>query len=49
MDPKPARWLSAQTGIPAVVLPYTVGGDPAAGDLFQLFDLTLQRLGAGKP
>ncbi|HYD58495.1 MAG TPA: zinc ABC transporter substrate-binding protein [Burkholderiales bacterium] len=43
-DARPAEWLSAQTGIPAVVLPYTVGGTPAARDLFGLFDDTLARL-----
>ncbi len=44
MDARPGQWLSKQTGIPTVVLPYTVGGDVAAGDLFALFELTLQRL-----
>lgn len=41
---KPSEWLSNQTGIPAVVLPYTVGGTPAASDLFGLFDDTIARL-----
>jgi zinc/manganese transport system substrate-binding protein len=43
-DPRPAQWLSERTGIPAVVLPYTVGGTPGASDLFRLFDETLARL-----
>lgn len=46
-DPKPAEWLSRQAGIPAVKLPFTVGGSEAAKDLFGLFDDTLARLLAG--
>ncbi len=33
---KPANWLSEQTGIKVVKLPYTVGGD--VKDLFQLYE-----------
>ncbi len=44
LDPAPARWLSRQTGIPEVVLPFTVGGSDAAQDLFTLFEDTLTRL-----
>ena len=43
-DPKAAEWLSAQAGIPAVKLPFTVGGTDGAKDLFGLFDDTLARL-----
>ena len=43
-DPRPAEWLAARAGIRAVVLPYTVGGTPAAKDLFSLYDDTLSRL-----
>ena len=43
-DPKPADWLSERTGVPALTLPYTVGGDPQAKDLFGLFDSTLDKL-----
>ncbi len=43
-DQRPAEWLAQQTGIPAVVLPYTVGGTPEARDLFGLFDVTIERL-----
>jgi zinc/manganese transport system substrate-binding protein len=43
-DERPSRWLAEQTGIPAVMLPYTVGGTPEARDLYTLFDDTLQRL-----
>ncbi len=37
-DSKPSEWLSARTGIPAVMLPLTVGGTEDAKDLFSLFD-----------
>ena len=43
-DERASQWLSEQTGIPAVMLPYTVGGSPAAKDLFSLFDDTVARL-----
>ena len=44
-DPEDASlWLSEKTGIPAIVLPYTVGGDDNVTDLFSLFDVTLTRL-----
>ena len=42
--PKAAKWLSERVHAPAVVLPYSVGGTPAAKDLFGLFDDTLDRL-----
>jgi zinc/manganese transport system substrate-binding protein len=40
----PSQWLAGKSGIPAVLLPYTVGGTPEAGDLVSLFDDTLNRL-----
>lgn len=40
----PSQWLAGKSGIPAVLLPYTVGGTPEAGDLVGLFDDTLNRL-----
>jgi zinc/manganese transport system substrate-binding protein len=43
-DPKASEWLSGRTGIPAVMLPLTVGGSDAAVDLFSLFDDILNRL-----
>jgi zinc/manganese transport system substrate-binding protein len=43
-DPKPADWLSERTGVPAVTLPFTVGGDAQSKDLFGLFDSTISRL-----
>lgn len=41
---RPSLWLSERAKIPAVVLPYTVGGSERAKDLFSLFDDTVQRL-----
>lgn len=43
-DPRPDEWLSQHAHIPAVTLPFTVGGTPGAKDLFGLFDDTLERL-----
>lgn len=40
----PSQWIASKTGIPAVLLPYTVGGTAEAKDLFGLFDDTVQRL-----
>ena len=40
----PSLWIAAKAGIPAVMLPFTVGGTPEAGDLFGLFDDTIRRL-----
>jgi zinc/manganese transport system substrate-binding protein len=44
---RPSEWISSQTGVKAVVLPYTVGGDDQSGDLFGLFDSTVSKLLAG--
>ena len=43
-DPRAAEWLAAQAGIPAVMLPFTVGGSDRAKDLFGLYDDMLDRL-----
>ena len=43
-NPKPAEWLSTNAGVPAVKIPFTVGGTDEAKDLFSLFDDTLARL-----
>lgn len=43
-DPRPAEWLAQRAGVPAVLLPYTVGGTERAKDLFGLYDDTLARL-----
>lgn len=43
-DERPVQWLHDHTGIPMLELPFTVGGTPQAGDLFGLFDATVQLL-----
>ena len=43
-DTKPGEWLSQRTGVPALVLPFTVGGDAQAKDLFGLYDSTIDKL-----
>ena len=43
-DGRASQWLSEHARIPAVVLPFSVGGDDKAKDLFSLFDDTVQRL-----
>ena len=43
-NPQAAQFLSERTRIPAVMLPFTVGGSDKAKDLFGLFDDTLARL-----
>lgn len=43
-DGRASAWLHERARIPAVVLPFTVGGDDKVKDLFSLFDVTIQRL-----
>ena len=43
-DPKASAWLSERAGIPAVMLPGTVGGTPETDDLFSLFEVTVHEL-----
>ena len=43
-DPKAAQWLAGKTGLPVITLPYTVGGNKAAEDLFGLYDTTIAQL-----
>ena len=43
-DDRASQWLAERAKIPAVALPFTVGGDDRARDLFGLFDDTVQRL-----
>jgi zinc/manganese transport system substrate-binding protein len=43
-DPRPAQWLAERAAIPAIVLPFTVGGSDKARDLFGLYEDTLARL-----
>jgi zinc/manganese transport system substrate-binding protein len=43
-DPRPAAWLADKAGVPAVELPFTVGGSERAKDLFGLYEDTMARL-----
>lgn len=43
-DDRADQWLAEHAHIPAVMLPFTVGGTDAAKDLFSLFDDTVQTL-----
>jgi zinc/manganese transport system substrate-binding protein len=43
-SPRPADWLAQRADIPALALPYSVGGNDRAQDLFGLFDDTLDQL-----
>jgi zinc/manganese transport system substrate-binding protein len=47
-DARPSEWLSKNAGIPAVKIPFTVGGSDGAKDLFGLFDDTVARLLAAR-
>ena len=46
-DSRPSEWMQRNAGIPAVKIPFTVGGTDAAKDLYSLFDDTVARLLAG--
>ncbi len=48
-SPRPGEWLAERSGMPLVVLPFTVGGSERAQDLFGLFDDTLAKLAKGTP
>ena len=39
-----SQWVAEHTKINVVTLPFTVGGDDAAKDLYGLYDDTIQRL-----
>jgi zinc/manganese transport system substrate-binding protein len=43
-SPRASEWLAERANIPAVALPFTVGGAASADDLFGLFDVTLAEL-----
>ena len=44
---RPSEWIAQRAQIPAVMLPFTVGGTPQATDLSAMFDDTIQRLLVG--
>jgi zinc/manganese transport system substrate-binding protein len=43
-DGRASQWFADHAHIPAVVVPFTVGGSDRAKDLFGLFDDTIQRM-----
>lgn len=43
-DPRASEFVAQRIGVPAIMLPYTVGGTERASDLFGLFDDTVDRL-----
>lgn len=43
-NPRAAKRFAQMAGIPAVELPYTVGGAKEVNDLFSLFDVTIKKL-----
>jgi zinc/manganese transport system substrate-binding protein len=46
-DPRASQFVAERVGVAAVQLPFTVGGNDAAKDLFGLYDDTVRRLLAG--
>jgi len=46
-DDQGARWLAQKSGVPVVVLPFTVGGSEQVDDLFALYTQTLSLLQPG--
>ena len=43
-DPRASDFIHERTGIPEVMLPFTVGGTDGAKDLFSLYDDTINRM-----
>jgi zinc/manganese transport system substrate-binding protein len=43
-SPKAVNWLSDKTSIPSLELPFTVGGNDKASDLFSLYENTIDLL-----
>ena len=43
-DSRPSEWMAQNANIPAVKIPFTVGGTDAAKDLYSLYDDTIARL-----
>lgn len=46
-DGRSSEWIAQHAHVPAVIVPYTVGGTPQASDLYMMFDDTITRLLAG--
>ena len=43
-DGRPSEFVGQRAGVPAVMLPYTIGGTDQAKDLYSLYDDTLNRM-----
>ena len=43
-DTRPAEWLSRETGVPHIIIPYTVGASDNANDLEGMFSETINML-----
>jgi len=43
-DERPSEFVGQRAGVPAVMLPYTIGGSDQAKDLYSLYDDTLNRM-----
>jgi len=43
-DSRPSDFVGQRAGVPAVTLPYTIGGTDGAKDLYSLYDDTLNRM-----
>jgi zinc/manganese transport system substrate-binding protein len=43
-DDRASTFVAERAKVPAVLLPFTVGGTPEAKDLFSLYDDTIKRL-----
>jgi zinc/manganese transport system substrate-binding protein len=43
-DGRPSEFVGQKAGVPAVMLPYTIGGSDQAKDLYSLYDDTLNRM-----
>ena len=46
-DGRSSEWIAERAHVPAVIVPYSVGGTPQSTDLFSMFDDTILRLLAG--
>ncbi len=43
-DPKPSQFIAEKSGLPAVMLPFTVGGTDGAKDIISFYEDTVKRL-----
>lgn len=48
-DARAAQWLASRAGIAVIEMPFTVGGNAQAGDLFGLFDSSIDLLLEAQP